>query len=196
MSLNGVCQVCGTIAPIEFFLSEPEHRKFSVIVAELPREVAPLLYHYLSLFKSDSGKAMQIRKATRLATEMKELLASGYVQVDRRVARPCSPRIWALAIEQMIERRDRLTLPMPNHNYLKTIAWDLADKADAKQESGSHVNALQHRRPAPAHQLRGVDPLEKAREEWDKKHGTPQVKGVEDLAKIIGGIGNAESKEI
>lgn len=134
MSVNGVCQTCGTIAPIEWFLADAEHRKFAAIVAELPREVAPLVYHYLALFKTDAGRAMQIRKAVRLVTELKTMVAAGHVQVDRRVARPCAPRLWALAVEQMIERRDRLTLPMPNHNYLKSIAWDLADKADGKRE--------------------------------------------------------------
>jgi len=159
MSVIGVCQSCGTSAPIEWFLADAEYRKMTAIVAELPREVAPLIFNYLSLFKADTSRKIQPRKAVRLATELKTLVAAGYVQVDRRVTRPCPPRIWALAIEQMIERRDRLTLPMPNHNYLKSIAWDLADKADAQQERSSDHCAI-IRRKEPQHIAAPLNPLD------------------------------------
>lgn len=133
--MNGVCQSCGTIAPIEWFLSDADHRQICAVVAELPRDVAPLVFHYLALFKPESGKAMQPRKALRLVTELKLLVTAGHVQYDRKAARPCPHHLWARAMEQMIERRDRLNLPMPNHRYLITIAWDLAEADDRARES-------------------------------------------------------------
>jgi len=132
--MNGTCQTCGTTAPIEWFLSETEHRQICAVLVELPKDVQAVVFHYLALFKPVTGKAIQAKKANRILAEIKQLVAAGHVQIDRKVARPCPPRIWAQAMEQMVERRDRLSLPMPNHNYLKSIAWDLADHADAKAE--------------------------------------------------------------
>jgi hypothetical protein len=132
--MNGTCQTCGTVAPIEWFLSETEHRQLAGLLVKLPKDVEKVVLHYLGLFRPVKGRALQARKATRLLAEISALVATGHVQIDRRVARPCPPAIWAQAMEQMVERRDRLTIPMPNHNYLKTIAWDLADQADARAE--------------------------------------------------------------
>jgi hypothetical protein len=181
MSVNGVCQSCGAIAPIEWFLADAEHRNFAALVAELPREIAPLIYHYLSLFKVDNSRAMQIRKAVRLVTELKTMVGSGYVQIDRKVARTCPPRLWAQAIEQMIERRNRLTLPMPNHNYLKSIAWQIADQEDAKVEKQNHtarpirsggsgpISSIQNPMDAYIQGLRDTKPTDEEMDEWRKE---------------------------
>lgn len=34
--------------------------------------------------------------------------------------------MWVAAIEQMIEQRDKLTLPLTNHNYLRAVTWNIA----------------------------------------------------------------------
>ena len=74
--------------------------------------------------------------------EIKSLVTSGYVQTNKKVARPCPPNIWANAMEQMIERRDRLAIPMPNHNYLRIIAYEMADQQDAKEERASNKRRM------------------------------------------------------
>jgi hypothetical protein len=157
MGLAGTCQTCGTIAPIEWFLSETDHRQVEGILVEIPREIGGLIWHYLALFKPESGKAMQIKKAARLLSEIKQLTTKGHVQYEKKVARPCPPRIWALAIEQMIERRSHLSLPMPNHNYLIKIAWDLADKADAMHEKSGP--SIVRKTSAVAFVPKTMDPL-------------------------------------
>lgn len=136
--MNGICQTCGAVAPIEWFLSEADNRQICAILAELPKDIQGVVFHYLSLFRPVAGRAMQAKKATRLMHEVKQLVTTGHVQIDKKVARPCPARIWAQAMEQMVERRDRLSIPMPNHNYLKTIAYDLADHADAQAEKTSN----------------------------------------------------------
>ena len=37
-------------------------------------------------------------------------------------------------MRQMIDSRERLQRPMKNHNYLRQVAWQLADQADANRE--------------------------------------------------------------
>lgn len=137
--MNCKCQTCGTVAPIEWFLSEEDHRQVCYLLIELPKEVQGVVFNYLSLFRPQTGKALQVKKAVRLLTEIVTLVKPGHVQVERKPARPCPAKLWAQAMAQMIERRDRLTLPMPNHNYLKAIAWDLADHEDARLEKAGRV---------------------------------------------------------
>lgn len=132
---TGTCQACGTTAPIEWFLADTEYRQLCGVLVELPKEIQKVVFHYLALFKPQSGRAMAPAKATRLLGEIRELIAKGHIQHSKKVARPCPPVLWAQAMEQMVERRERLTLPLPNHNYLKTIAWDLADREDARLEN-------------------------------------------------------------
>ena len=169
--MNGTCQTCGTVAPIEWFLAEAEYRQICASLVELPKDVQAVVFHYLGLFRPATGRAIAAKKAGRLLAEIRTMVTTGYVQVDRKAARPCPTRIWALAMEQMVERRDRLNLPMPNHNYLKSIAYDLADHADAKHEMSANVAPRRSRQPVErADANPALDPLEKARRAWDAKH--------------------------
>ncbi|WP_310598823.1 hypothetical protein [Desulfobulbus sp.] len=65
---------------------------------------------------------------------MVELVAKGYVAQQGKIDRPCPPSLWAMGMERMMEQAATLTLPMKNHNYLRTIVYQLADQADARQE--------------------------------------------------------------
>jgi len=99
--MNGTCQTCGTVAPIEWFLAEVEYRQICAALVELPGDVQKVVFHYLGLFRPASGRVLAAKKAARLFAEIKTMVATGYVQVDKKVARPCPPRIWALAMEQI-----------------------------------------------------------------------------------------------
>lgn len=182
--MNGTCQTCGTVAPIEWFLAEAEYRQICAALVELPKDVQAVVFHYLGLFRPTSGRALSAKKAARLFSEIKTMVGTGYVQIDKKAARPCPPRIWALAMEQMVERRDRLNLPMPNHKYLESIAYDLADQADSQAERQRHAAPVirrnqEHTAPAavapvpisnPLYQwidgLRETEPTKEEMDEW------------------------------
>ena len=173
--MNGTCQVCGAVGPIEFFLSEAERGHICASLVKLPKEVQEVVFYYLGLFRPSSGRVIQAKKASRLLAEIKTLVGTGYVQIDKKAARPCPPRIWALAMEQMVDRRDRLNLPMPNHKYLMSIAYDLADQADAKNERAVNATSQRYHPPVDRSDANpALDPLEKARREWDAKHGAAE----------------------
>lgn len=132
--MNGICQTCGAKAPLEWFLTTAQDRQCMAIIADLPNPVAHAGLHYLALFRPASGRALTPSKAQRVLAELKELVERGFVQVAGQVARPCPPEIWAGAMEAMSDRSTRLKLPIANHNYLRQIAWSLADQADAATE--------------------------------------------------------------
>lgn len=147
--MRGVCQTCGATGPLEWFVAESLGRQTTAVMLELPKGVQDYLLQYLALFRPATGRGLAPKKALRLVTEILILVGKGYVNRQGFPDRYCPPHIWAGAMETMISQRDGLTLPMPNHNYLKKVAWDLADKADADKErsrvEGERSGTLRHR---------------------------------------------------
>lgn len=132
--MKGVCQSCGAVAPLEWFLADGKYKQCLTVMSTIPREVSPVTVRYLGLFRPASGRAMSPDKTVRILGEIVALVTSGHVQVKGKVARPCPARIWAEAMEQMLAQRDALDLPMASHVYLLKVAYGLADAADAGAE--------------------------------------------------------------
>lgn len=131
--MKGMCQTCGATAPLEWFLREPVSRQVLVTALSLPSPVQERIVDYLALFRP-AGGSMSPKKALRLVTEIRDLVAAGFVHVTGRVDRAAHSSHWGRAMEQMIDNRHGLKLPMPNHNYLVKIVHDLADQDDAAGE--------------------------------------------------------------
>lgn len=132
--MKGTCQTCGATGPLEWFAAEALGRQTTAVMLELPKGVQDQVLQYLALFRPATGRGLAPKKALRLVTEIRDLIKAGYVSRKGRPDRSCPPQIWAAAMEVMVNQRDGLSLPMPNHNYLKKIAWDHADQADADRE--------------------------------------------------------------
>lgn len=164
--MKGRCQTCGATAPLDWFLTEPIARQVLAVALKLPQSVQKQLLSYLGLF-NPAGGTMQSKKALRLTTEISSQVAVGHIHIQGKVARPCSPATWAQAMEQMNERRDTLRLPLKNHNYLRQIAWAIADQEDAKKETvRNHAEQSGGiRRPGLAQIDDGLLPMERALKE-------------------------------
>ena len=157
MGLHGTCQTCMTTAPLEWFLTDAKYKQAMVIVAGMPPEVAVPAMRYLALFRPATGRSIAPQKTTRLLQELADLVKAGYVQTKDLPARPCPPAFWAAAIEEMLVSTTVVT-PLPNHNYLKKVAWPLADKADAVAEKvGNNSVPARPRGRNPLDELMGFD---------------------------------------
>lgn len=99
----------------------------------LPPEIGRSCLRYLSLFRP-LQRALTWNKSLKILGELSALVVPGHVQVQGKPARPCPPRIWAQAMEQMAGPSSTIQRPLKNHNYLRQIAWQLADQADAGRE--------------------------------------------------------------
>jgi len=170
-----ICPGCGSVASAETWLNDALCRETMLAVVKLPHPLPKSALGYISLFRPGK-QALTWKKALRLVNELSVLVATGHVQVQGKVSRPCPPRIWAMAMEQMVEQRNGLSLPMPSHVYLRKVAWDLADKEDTvqerhllEQEARGHSSKREQQRP------RGIDPLQAARDKWDAEHGGAPV---------------------
>lgn len=132
------CPACGAIASADTWLNDELCRESLAKVAALPAPLPKATLGYLSLFRPGTT-GLTWKKAVRLADEIGQLAAKGYVGGQGKVDSDCPPRIWAQAMEQMVERRAALSLPLKNHNYLRQVAWQLADQADAQSEQQSRA---------------------------------------------------------
>lgn len=129
------CPVCCTDFPIEAALLEGDGKRLAAVLAELEPAVGRALIAYLRLFKPPKTN-LRMARAAKLAREVADLVAAGEVSRDERtgVRRPASPGMWAAGMEQMAQQRDRLTLPLDTHGYLRAVVFGLADQADAAAE--------------------------------------------------------------
>jgi hypothetical protein len=176
-----ICPSCGAIASAETWLNDAVCREVLAAIAALPAPLPKAALGYLGLFRPGE-RGLSWQKAQRIVGELVTLTGAGWVSVQGKVDRSCGPTIWARAMEQMSEQRDRLRLPMKNHNYLRQVAWEMADEADRQQETAA--------RKGPARRaVKTYDPLEKARREFDEKVASGQVSpGFKSMLERIGKI--------
>lgn len=147
------CPVCATDFPVEAGLTEGDGKRLAASLAGMDPALGRAVISYLRLFKP-AKTALRMARAVTICSELQKLVDAGTVCRDERtgVRRPASPALWAGGIEQMLAQRDRLVLPLANHNYLREVVYGLADKADAVAEQAREQAARTGRTfgPSPA----------------------------------------------
>ena len=151
------CPSCGATASADAYNNDARARELLALAVTFPQPVAKVLLNYLALFRPEKT-ALSWSRALTLARELHALVSAGAIQVDKKVARPCNPHQWAAGIEEMLARRDRLIIPMKNHNYLKEIVYEAANRADAKNEAAYHQAAQSGN--LRSYQPKGPEPLD------------------------------------
>lgn len=159
-----VCPSCGATGSADSWINDATCRETLAVISRLPSPLPKTCLGYLSLFRPGKN-ALGWKKALRLAFEIEQLAKCGYVSVQGRVDRNCTAGIWAQAMEQMLDQRNGLSLPMANHRYLKKVAHDLADQADYLQEKKSYVSTPARKKqskdvPGPVSLLKILSPMD------------------------------------
>ncbi len=129
------CPCCGEQFPFEAGFADADGKRLAALLAGLEPKLGRAVLNYLRLF-SPAKRGLRMTKAIRLVEELLDLVNAGQVQRDARAndSKPAAPRLWAAGIEQMIAGRERLQLPLENHNYLRAVVYGIAaDPAQAAQ---------------------------------------------------------------
>lgn len=138
------CPCCQAQFPIEAGLLDDDGKRLAAVFAAMEPELARALLGYLRLHKP-ATRALSQKRAGRLVAEVVELVGLG--EVTRNGAtRPAPPQVWVQAIEQMLESRERLRLPLSGHGYLLEVAFGAADKIDAQAEKAREERMRSGRR--------------------------------------------------
>lgn len=127
-----ICPSCGAMHSLEGWANDVDAREALRIVAGLPRQVAGWALPYLSLFRP-RARALSWKRARRLLDELRALVEAPEITWDCEVPRPNHAKAWAQAMERVVCHPPK-ELPLGNHNYLRKIAYRIADEMDAEAE--------------------------------------------------------------
>jgi hypothetical protein len=138
MPIIGTCPACGTRAPLEAYIEDAAARRAMVALCErLAAHPAVLqrLPGYLGLH-APAGRSAAWSKIARLIAELAELVAAPVVAWDR-AERPCTPELWALAMDEAQDARANgtLSVPLDGHGWLRKVAWTKAGAAESRAEA-------------------------------------------------------------
>ena len=128
------CPCCGEQFPFEAGFADADGKQLAALFAKLEPKLGRAVLNYLRLF-SPAKRGLRMTRAIRLVEELLALVEAGVVQRDARTtdSKPAPPRLWTAGIEQMIAQRDRLSLPLESHNYLRAVVFGIAaDPAQAQ----------------------------------------------------------------
>lgn len=126
------CPCCSARFPVEAALTDDAARATVAAALALPAPLADLTLRYLALFRPVK-RALSWDRAARLLTELSACVRSA--QVTRNGIAHAAPQdLWRAALEQVVEGRDRLTLPLKSHGYLFEVAAGLATKKQGARE--------------------------------------------------------------
>lgn len=166
------CPTCGSTHSAEGWENDIAARETLAAVVALPGPVGKSCLGYLSLFRPEQ-RALTWKKAKATIQTLAALVAPGWVQIQGKPARTCPPHLWAQAMDQMVERAATLQRPLKNHNYLRAIAWQLADQTDAGRERQQHQQFVTGE--ARAKRQRGEEEMSETTRLYIEKHGEPTI---------------------
>ena len=151
------CPACGASFPLTAGLNDADARRFAALMGELPPPVARLMPGYLHLFKPRTQGLRWSRMVRLVEDLLPEIRAAEVCRHGRTWAAPQA--LWVAAIEQVIERREQLTLPLSGHGYLREVLAGLAGKAQGQAEQRREEQArYRHHRDQTA---QGAEPVAK-----------------------------------
>jgi hypothetical protein len=152
------CQACGAVISLDAALGHEGAREAVQTALQLPAQLGKLLIQYVGMFRP-AQRQLSMDRLANLLGELLPMVESGKVERSGRTY--SAPTVyWQQALEEMLAKRDQLTLPLKSHGYLITIIAGYADKAEAKQEQQQEERKRSGTVPAKAGKVvRGAAPV-------------------------------------
>ena len=140
--MNIICPGCALTFPVIAGINDAEARRVAELMGKIPRKIAAYTLIYINLFKPQKSGLTWPRVYT-LLSQMEPDITAGQINRNGRI---WIARVdhWYIALQEMIDRRHKLTLPIKSHGYLYEILAGLADKAEASVEK-KHEQSLRGR---------------------------------------------------
>lgn len=130
--MKTACPACGAVFSLDALLGNEGAREAVMAAMQFPAPVGWLLIRYLALFRPGERQLSMDRVAS-LLNELLPMIQAAQIERNGRIW--SAPQdYWKLALEDMISKRDKLTLPLKSHGYLLEIIAGYSNKAEAKEE--------------------------------------------------------------
>lgn len=133
------CPCCGAQVSAEAWQNDVTVRQFLAALEKLPGRVRDLALPYLGLFRRAGGRegsacgsrGLAWPRALRLLLDLAALVDPGTVHWEGGEERPAPPYLWADALDAVLARRPKA---LENHNYLRRVAWEMAERLAGQAE--------------------------------------------------------------
>lgn len=158
--MNLTCPCCAARFSIEAALTDDAARAAVTAALKLPAPLGDLILRYLALHRPDK-RALSWDRAARLLTEMMEPIHAAQLTRNGRVW-PAPLDAWRIALEQMLDKRDTLTLPLKSHGYLFEIVAGMASKAEGVSEARREESLRQRDGARSGAPKKAADVIDKA----------------------------------
>ncbi len=146
------CPTCAAEFPLDAGFIDSDGKRLAALFAAMEPVLGRAALTYLRLFKPPKN-ALRAARAAKIVQQLVALVDAGTVCRDERggVRRQATHAMWAAGIDQMLDGKHKLELPLANHNYLRAVVFGLADQADADMERKMEMQmrAGNHRRVEP-----------------------------------------------
>lgn len=140
------CPCCFARYAIEAALTDDAARQAVAAALKLPAPLGDLMLRYMAFFRP-SKRALSWDRAAKLLNELIDPIQAARVERHGR-AWPAPLHYWREALEQMIQRRDKLQLPLKSHGYLFEIVSGIASKTEGQAEAAVEQQKRHPRRAA------------------------------------------------
>ena len=131
------CPACGATFSLDTLLGNEGAREAVMAALAIPAPLGKLLVQYLALFRP-AQRQLSFDRVANILNELLPMIAAAKIERNGRTW--SAPQdYWKLALDDMLAKRDKLTLPLKNHGYLLTIIESYSNKAEAKQETQTEV---------------------------------------------------------
>lgn len=127
------CPACGATMSLDTIIGHEGARAAVIIALKFPAPLGNLLVQYLALFRP-ATRQLSFDRVAGLLNELLPMIEAAKIMRNGRLW--SAPQdYWAMALTEMIMKRDNLTLPLKSHGYLLAIIEGYSNKAEAKQEA-------------------------------------------------------------
>jgi len=136
------CPACGAVFSLDTLLGNDGAREAVMAALAMPAPLGKLMVQYLGLFRP-AKRQLSFDRVANLLNELLPMIAEAKIERDGRIW--SAPQdYWKQALEEMLAKRDKLTLPLKSHGYLLTIIEGYSNKAEARQESQNEARKGGH----------------------------------------------------
>lgn len=140
--MKTTCPACGAVASLDALLGSEGARDAVMAALQLPAPIGKLLVQYLALFRP-AKRQLSFDRVASILGELQPMIQAASIERNGRTW--SAPQdYWKMALEEMIAKRDRLTLPLKSHGYLLEIIAGYSNKAEARQEAQTEARRGGH----------------------------------------------------
>jgi hypothetical protein len=138
------CPACGAMFSLDALLGNEGAREAVMAALQLPAPLGWNMIRYLALFRP-AKRNLSLDRVANLINELLPMIAAA--RIERNGNSHSAPLdYWRMALDEMLSKRDNLTLPLKSHGYLLAIIEGYNLKAEQRKEQ-QHEDRLAGRTP-------------------------------------------------